>query len=177
MKPNILLVAHESMINGASLSLLNLIDTLKDKCRFTVVVPYNYGTFLDEINKRNLRVFYVPFKRWIQPKDDSFKILKKEWKKDNLKNQIMAKELAGILKNERIDIIHSNTSVVDFGYRLSKLLKVPHIWHVREFGEDDFSMYPLCSYRTYYRKMCDRNNTLVCVSKAVSEKYKIKICK
>lgn len=172
MKINVVVVAHESMINGASFSLLNLIDKLEDKCNFIVISPYDRGTFIDALAIRNVKVYYVPFERWIKYKDDNFKNEKKKWKrKDNFRNQMLAKEMAKILKNEKVDLIHSNTSVVDFGYRLSKILKVPHIWHIREFGEDDFSMYPLCSYRKYYKKICDKNNYLVCVSKSLMEKF------
>ncbi len=172
MKINVVVVAHESMINGASFSLLNLIDKLEDKCNFIVISPYDSGKFVDALATRNVKVYYVPFERWIKYKDNNFKIEKKNWKrKDNFKNQLLAREMAKILKAEKIDIIHSNTSVVDFGYRLSKILKVPHVWHIREFGEDDFSMYPLCSYRKYYKKICDKNNYLVCVSKSLMEKF------
>lgn len=176
MKINVLMIAHESMINGASFSLLNLIDKLKDKCDFIIITPYNYGKFIESLKTRNIKVYHVPFERWVKLKDNNFKLEKKKWKrKDNLKNELLAKEMAKILKNEAIDIVHSNTSVVDFGYRLSKILKIPHIWHIREFGEEDFSMYPLCSYRKYYKKICDKNNYLVCVSKTVAEKFKGKI--
>lgn len=175
MKINVVVVAHESMINGASFSLLNLIDKLEDKCNFIVITPYDRGKFVDALATRNVKVYYVPFERWIKYKDENFKNEKKKWRrKDNFKNGLLAKEMAKILKNEKVDLIHSNTSVVDFGYRLSKLLKVPHIWHIREFGEDDFSMYPLCSYRKYFKKICDKNNYLVCVSKCLMDKFKNK---
>lgn len=176
MKLNVLMLAHESMINGASFSLLNLIDKLKDKCNFTIIVPYDHGSFVNALKSKNVKVYYAPFERWVKYKDNGFKYEKSKWRKiDNKRNQKLAKEMAKILKNQKIDIIHSNTSVIDFGYRLSKIMKKPHVWHIREFGEDDFSMYPLCSYREYYKKICDKNNYLVCVSKAVMEKYKNRV--
>lgn len=178
MKRNILVVAHEHMLNGASQSLLNLMDELKDKCNFIVIVAYDYGLFLDELIKRDLKVYYVPFERWVKLKDDNFQVEKKQWIfKDNRKNQILAKKMAEILKKEKIDLIYSNTSVVDLGYRIGKIMKIPHVWHIREFGEDDFSMYPLCSDRKYYRVIGDKNNTLICISKAVGNKFLGKIKK
>lgn len=38
------------------------------------------------------------------------------------------------------DIIHTNTSINDIGYRVAKLLKVPHVWHIREYGDLDFNI-------------------------------------
>ena len=172
MKKNILVIAHEPMLNGASKSLLDIMDELKDKCNFIVIVAYDYGLFLDELIKRDLKVYYVTFERWVKIKDDNFKKEKNQWEfKDNKKNQILAKKMAEILKDERIDLIYSNTSVVDLGYRISKILKLPHVWHIREFGEDDFSMYPLCSNRKYYKVIGDKNNTLICISQEVAKKF------
>lgn len=176
MKKNILVIAHEHMLNGASHSLLNLIDALQEKCNFIVIVAYDYGLFLDELRKRNLKVYYVPFERWVKFKDENFKIEKRKWiLKDNKRNQKLAKEISKILKNEKLDLVYSNTSVIDLGYRISKILNIPHIWHIREFGEDDFSMYPLCSKRKYYKIISDKNNTLICISKAVARKFEGKI--
>ena len=170
----VLFVAHEKMINGASHSLLNIIDCLSDRCNFIVVTPYKDGPFVDELQKRNVDIYYAPFYRWVEFKDKSFDEKKKKWKYYNKINNKLAKKLSIILKNEKIDIIHSNTTVVDFGYKLSKIMKIPHIWHAREFGEKDFSMYPLCSYRKYFKIMSD-NNYIICVSNIVSEKFKNKI--
>lgn len=169
---NVLIVAHEGMANGASYSLLNLMDALHEKCRFIVIVPYRVGSFIEELSRRNVKVYYVPFERWVKVKDSSFSKEKKNWYlKDNRKNQKLAKMMSKILENERIDIIHSNTSVVDFGYRMSKIMKVPHIWHIREFGEADFEMFPLCSKHHFFKVMKNQN-FLICISNSVAEKYK-----
>lgn len=174
---NVLLIAHEQMINGASYSMLNFIDYLNDKCNFIIISPFKNGPFVDEIKKRNLDMYFVPFYRWVEIKDDSFKEKHKNWKKKyDVINQKLAEKTAEILKNKNIDIIHSNTSVVDLGYRLSKILNIPHIWHIREFGEKDFNMYPLCSYKEYYKKISD-DNYIVCISKAVRKKFEKKVHK
>lgn len=169
---NILMIGHEKMINGASYSMINLIDTLKDKCNFIVISPFETGPFVDTIKSRNIEMYFVPFYRWVEVKDNGYYIKKKNWQnKYDRVNQQLALKLALILKDKNIDIIHSNTSIVDLGYRLSKIMNIPHIWHIREFGEDDFNMYPLCSYDEYYREIAD-DNYLICISKAVMEKFK-----
>ncbi|MCM1139932.1 MAG: glycosyltransferase family 4 protein [Muribaculum sp.] len=45
-----------------------------------------------------------------------------------------------ICKQYRPDIIHSNSSVITNGYKLSKSTGIPHVWHVREYGDLDFSI-------------------------------------
>ncbi len=166
----VLFIAHERMINGSSRSMINLIDYFSNKIDYIVVTPYKDGPFVEEISKRNVEVYYVPFYRWVDIKDKEFNEKKHNWKFYDKINQKLALEFSIIIKNEKIDIIHSNTSVVDFGYRVSKLLNIPHVWHIREFGEKDFSMYPLCSYNRYYKKIKD-NNYLICISNEVKKKF------
>lgn len=166
---NILFVAHEREVNGASYSLINIIDSLKSKCHFIVISPFESGPFVEEIKKRNVELYFVPFYRFVEIKDKKFRMKKKNWKLYDETNQLLATKMSEILNSKNIDIIHSNTSVIDFGYRLSKIMNVPHIWHIREFGEKDFNMYPLCSYKEYYKKLSD-DNYIICVSKAVRKK-------
>lgn len=168
---NILFIAHEQMINGASHSMIDIIDKLSDRYNFIIVTPFNNGPFVDEMKKRNVEIYYAPFYRWVDFKNDEYKKKRKHFKKSYDKiNQILAEKLYNLIKDKNIDIIHTNTSVVDFGYRLSKIMNIPHIWHIREFGEKDFNMYPLCSYREYYKKIADNNN-LICISKEVMKKF------
>lgn len=38
------------------------------------------------------------------------------------------------------DVIHSNSSVITNGYKLSRCLGVAHVWHIREYGDLDFGL-------------------------------------
>lgn len=139
------------------------------------IILLNNGPFVDEMKKRNVEIYYAPFYRLVDFKNDEYKIKRKQFKKSYDKiNQILAEKLYNLIKDKNIDIIHTNTSVVDFGYRLSKIMNIPHVWHIREFGEKDFNMYPLCSYREYYKKIADNNN-LICISKEVMKKFVDKV--
>lgn len=37
-----------------------------------------------------------------------------------------------------IDVIHTNVSVVSIGAMLAKRNNIPHVWHIREYGKEDF---------------------------------------
>lgn len=49
-----------------------------------------------------------------------------------------------ILRQFSPDIIHSNSSTLAIGYYTARFLRVPHIWHIREYGAINFnaSYYP-----------------------------------
>ena len=175
---HILFVGHECRANGASRSMLNLIDELADRCTFSVVLPYKEGAVIDELRRRNVKLYYVPFRRWAYEKTYKYYVKKALWYVAwNRKNEILAKELCDRLKNEKIDIIHSNSSVIEFGDRLSRYLDIPHLWHIREFGERDFNVYPLVSYTNYFKTLNHKQNFICCISKAVAKKFEGKVPK
>lgn len=70
---NILFIAHEQMINGASHSMIDIIDKLSDRCNFTIVTPFNNGPFVEEM-KKNVEIYYAPFYWWVDFKNDEYKI-------------------------------------------------------------------------------------------------------
>lgn len=48
-------------------------------------------------------------------------------------------DLLKIAKAVKPDIIHTNSGVIEEGFRVSKKLGLPHVWHLREYQEKDFN--------------------------------------
>lgn len=68
-----------------------------------------------------------------------------------------------------VDIVHSNSSREDLGALIAKKHRIPLIWHIREFGDLDFSCY---SYRYgYIRFMNKRAARMLAVSDAVRRSW------
>ena len=141
----VLFISHEKKVNGASKSLLNIIDELSSRgYGIYVLTPYKDGAFYNElINRKYVKIIVMPYYLWCQAKT------KISWIKNKIMwplfrsriNMLTAKRLSGIIKREKIDIIHSNTSVINIGALIRKDINVPHIWHLREFGDLDFDMH------------------------------------
>ncbi len=53
---NILFVAHEEKLNGASLSLIGIIDELIEDNKIYVLTNCKEGKFLEELKKYNIRL-------------------------------------------------------------------------------------------------------------------------
>ena len=153
--------------------MLALIDALSDRCTFSVLLPECSGFLTDELKKRGIKVYYAPLYRWTCEKNS--KALAKKvcwsvsWKR---KNEKLLLRLLEEMKDEKFDLVHSNTSVINYGERLSQLLGVPHLWHIREFGEKDFNIVPLGSYKEYFDTFSGSNGIICCISKGVYEKFK-----
>ena len=61
MKIKILYLAHETKLNGATKSLLNIIDCLPDSVEAYVVVPKNEGPLIDDLKKNSIDYIYVKY--------------------------------------------------------------------------------------------------------------------
>jgi glycosyltransferase involved in cell wall biosynthesis len=55
-------------------------------------------------------------------------------------NLVCLRRLRAIARNTRADAIYTNSSVVSVGSAVARLMKLPHIWHLREFGDLDYGL-------------------------------------
>lgn len=171
---NILYIGHENQLNGASKSMLNLIDSFSNNNNIYVLTCFREGPFLDELKKRNVEIVYSKFYRCIVEKKSSRNWFKKKllwFLHDQFVNFISAVKLTKYVQEKKIDIIHSNTSVINLGETISKLSKIPHVQHIREFGDLDFHMYPLYSKALLSRYMNNYCDYFICISKAIYNYY------
>ena len=69
----ILFVSHEEKLNGASLSLLGMIDELKkdNNNEIYVLTCFKVGPFINELYNREVKVIYVPYRKWLIYKPES----------------------------------------------------------------------------------------------------------
>ena len=78
-------------------------------------------------------------------------------------------KLKEVFTNYDFDAVYSNNSTVDIGYRIASVMGIPHVWHVREFGREDFGFIPLVpqdSMRTAFEKA----SAIIAISTALKEK-------
>ena len=178
----VLFVAHEEELNGASKSLLNIIQEIQDNIKVFVLVR-KQGRLTEELNKLRCEVIIMPFYLGAEVREnDTFKSRIK-WEVKELRYIFYrlpitlrtAFLMSKFVKKNRIDIVHSNSSSVFVGAFISKLSKCYHVWHFREFLKEDFNMEPLLGWKQFYKLVNSTTNRVICVSKSVEEKYKDKI--
>ena len=86
-------------------------------------------------------------------------------------NTLAVRKLRMIFKGENLDIIHSNVSVIDIGIRLSRQLRVPHIYHNREYGDRDFGFRYFPCRKRYLRNLRKNSNWSIFITKALKTYY------
>lgn len=132
-KPRILVLAHEQYLNGASHSLITILEELQDKFEFFVIVP-DFGLMVDELTRIGVNYKILNLPRCGYFNYSSFQNHIKEIILYYKRKTIAEKKIHLIAQNFLPDLVYTNTSVLSLGYDLSKKIKKPHIWHVREYG-------------------------------------------
>lgn len=172
---NILFVSHEDKLFGASKSLINLIDEFRDKHNCIVVTRSENGDFSKELKKRGVKIIPARYYTW--------EIYKKPYGLDlrwishcifwHLFGRILDKLAANKIKKEldcKIDIVHTNSGVVDLGLFLKKELDCPLVWHLREFGFEDFGYKPYLKERKFFEEI-DKADGIIAISDAIQRKF------
>lgn len=80
-------------------------------------------------------------------------------------NQKAIKYIKKNVDMKSIDLIHTNSARNDIGCYLHRRYKIPHIIHLREFGQEDFDLW-IYRYR-YYKYISRNSNKILAVSQAV----------
>ena len=178
MKKSILFIAHEIGLNGASKSLLNIIDELQEEYDIHVLVK-GTGKLTDELSKRKcsviVRKYYLDaeklphnnFKNSILSfiKSIRYKLFRYH---QNIKT---ARYMAQYISDNNISIVHSNSSSTFMGAYIRRYVKVKHIWHFREFLYEDFGLEPVGGWKALYKNADQYAELIIAVSDSVKNKY------
>lgn len=133
----ILYILHTTEMYGSTLSFFAMISGLKVlNIDFFVVCPHISNSFKQEAEKYNIQIFEVQLTPLILNKNLSRKsFFKSNWKKFIHSSH----NLYNIVKIVQPNIIHTNTGVIHEGFWISKIMRIPHVWHIREYQDKDFN--------------------------------------
>lgn len=160
-------ISHSSGIAGAEKVFPKLLDGLQRKgVKVKVLLP-EFGPVLNELNKKNISYSIIPYCRWLNSDSETFKRIKR-----TIRNIVMVIPVIFKLFQWKCDIVYTNTSTICSGAFAAKLMRIPHIWHFREFGFEDYGYkFDLGNKLSFY--LINRLSTICLAnSKAVAEKYK-----
>lgn len=149
----IALAAHH--FDGANYSLLDMIESVKHEIEPIVLLPER-GCVYDKFQELGIRCIVHDFKTDVCTDPRTIK----QWigylgrllpgciryKKGNRK---CVDWVSNMLRNENIEIVHSNSTILTFGYDIAKALNAKFVWHLRGFMDLDFGWKPILGWRNY----------------------------
>lgn len=65
------------------------------------------------------------------------------------------KRVSQIAKEIKADIIHTNVGPLDIGHFAAKRCHIPHVWHIREYGDRDFNIRMFPSKRVFHKRLSE----------------------
>ena len=88
-------------------------------------------------------------------------------------NNIATIQLISLIKQFKPDIIHTNVSVMAIGYYAARLLKIPHVWHIREYGDLDFKLYYYPTSKVQRNRYKRNYSYTICITKDVQKHHQL----
>lgn len=170
---SILFISHDSELYGAPRSLLNIVDGLKHEYNFITLVPKN-GALIDELHKIGIKTYISRFRCDVVVLKniyDYFLLIPRLF----FHYIFFIKTLFLIIRLHKLyhfDYIHSNSGVIRIGYWASRLLKIRHIWHVREF-QFEYPSIKILYGKRYLVKLFNSSDVTIPVSHSIKDYFKL----
>ena len=169
---NVMMVASDNNpASGAFLSMVKLCALLKEKFDTNVIVVLpKEGKGEQLLLENNIRYYIVKSYDWVINIKDKKNLLKmaKMYPKV-ISAYFSAAKIAKIIKKERIDVVHINTTYALYGAIAALKTKPPFVWHIREMLEEDQER-QIC-FKKWGYKLIGKANSIVAISSAVYNKY------
>lgn len=163
---------------GSDQALITLIKELKSK-----INPYvTLGKLASQSTIDKLRSENIPYSIlnydffWYPSKKNLWNYITRPIYVFKLKNKkkFFAKQIIELSKQYKIDIIHTNSSAYQFGAAAAQSLKIPHIWHLREYQSLDFEHSHAYSLPYLKKQLHKSGNFNIAITKGIYNFYQLK---
>lgn len=166
----ILFVASYSGNSGANHSFVTMIEELRKKGIDPIILIPKSGPLEDKLREKNLKYYKIRYFNWVESISNvkSLKYVIK-WKIKRFMNILQEVNICKIIKSEDIKLVHINSSTINMASSSALRMKIPIVWHVREFLEEDLG-------KTFWDhkksiSTLSRSNKVIAISKSVKDKY------
>lgn len=82
-------------------------------------------------------------------------------------NHKSAKVLTTWLKENKIDIVHTNSGVIRIGFDAAQKNGIPHVYHIREYADLDFGINYFPNRKAFHSQLKKANSYSICITKDI----------
>lgn len=128
---------------GATKSFLNMVKGVKERGNEIIVITPDDLGVSKMLKSLGIVVYSFPFSFDIWPSIPLSKgiiLYLPRLIRRFVKNHKAVKRLEKILDFEKPDIVHTNVSPITIGFKAAHSKHIPHIFHIREYGDKDFGL-------------------------------------
>jgi len=172
-KTNVLYICdHDGgTMGGASWSLYNMIMSLRERINPLVWFPCECKV-MSFFQSNGIECICSPKYLWALTPDykDSIYSKFRTIAFVLIQSYKQAKTMKEMLADRKIDIIHTNCVPFIVGYLLSRMIHAKHVWHVREYVNNDFGYRPMLGWYLQ-KKMLYKSDAVIAITKGVYEHF------
>lgn len=163
--------AHYSITNsdGATLSMYNIIDEMLRRGIEVVVVLANTRNLEDRIAEGRIKFVVASLYGMRMDLNRRTPMTKVKFLVKSICNSIHKRKIEKVLESENIDVIHINGLDSGIGAEIAQKLKIPYVWHIRQFMEADLGK-KLFREKYVYR-LVSKASSVIAISKDVQTKF------
>mgnify|MGYP002856283733 CR=1 FL=1 len=165
---------NTSKSNGDTKAFLNMLSGIVGMgvCPF-IITPDKEGIYHQLESNGNIRVKAFNYRTCAYPRlriaIDYLYFLPKLLARI-IVNHMATRQLTAYLKENAIDIVHTNVGVVRIGYDAAQNVGIPHIYHIREYANMiGIKYFP--TMNTFIRQLNCSNSYSICITKAIQNYY------
>lgn len=164
----IMYILTDVNLGGSAQSLLDMLRGMRARIRPVVIIPREG---LIEKCLRNMDIIYYKISfpvRFCKIGKSSPKLEDNTFREDYQ----AALRLQEIIEKERVELIHTNSSVCNVGAIAAVLSNKPHVWHLRELLEEHFE----CEFidGRFKSELFQHTDTFIAISNCVKDIYEHK---
>ncbi len=159
-------VSHSSQKGGSERSLLELLEGLvKAGLSCHVLLPEN-GPLEADLKRLSVSYRVIPYRWWTLGEHEDHR---KAIEEIALQSVFVTEEIGRL----NPCLIYSNTSVINIGAIAATELGIPHVWHIREYGELDHAMSFILEKKERFEYISGNSNFVIFNSNAIKNYYSI----
>lgn len=170
----VLYIIHSSKMGGATISFLNMVCGMKKVGYIPIIVYPDYNeTFINILNKNGLKHMRTQLTPLILKTNSLKDKILYPYHFINLTTRLnrTIKSFEKIVKLVEPDIIHTNTGIIHEGYFAAKKIGIPHVWHLREYQDLDFSWRIYPSKKEFIKELSTSN--VIAISQGIFNHFQL----
>ncbi len=169
----VLYIADPGSVGGAAKALSEVVEQVKKRNCEPIVVTSLYDDFNKNLEMGGIKTIVSGYQSAMNTKSPYIWKRPLKYPYESLRYYLSlspaVRRIEESIDMESIDIIHTNSARNDIGCILSKKYDIPHVMHIREFGQEDFNC---CIYRPkYYWYLSKYTSKFLAISKTVAKSW------
>lgn len=172
----ILYINPSNQWDGSTVALYRIVHTMKQRGHEVFVICSDIpGPFLEKLDKIDVNHFNHRISLSVYPKvRNPLKWIKRIIQLMYYMHQ-ERKFICHIINKTTPDIVHTNVGPLDQAFDICKKMKIPHVWHQREYQDLDFGLHFFPSWAVYNRKLHDEINYNISITQNLFEYRNLRV--